>query len=64
MSRLEEVSHEMLVLRFARVSLPLSGCVVTMGEAAKPYVSESVTVSKLVEVSHELLVLMLACVWP
>ena len=34
-SRLEEVSHEMLVLRFARASLRVSGCAVTMGEAAK-----------------------------
>ena len=37
-SKLEEVSHEMLVLRFARVSWRVSGCAVTMGEAAMPYV--------------------------
>ena len=62
-SKLEEVSHEMLVLRFARVSWRVSGCAVTMGEAAMPYVWECVKVWKFVEVSHEMLVLMLACVW-
>ena len=53
----------MLVLVLSHVSLRVSGFTVSMGEAAKPYVSEGVKVSKLEEVSQEMLVLRLARVW-
>ena len=63
-SKLEEVSYEMLVLTFPYmsplVSLWLSSDVaVTMVEAAKCVVFDRVKVSKLEEVSYEMLVLTL-----
>ena len=56
LSKLEEVSYEMLVLKLQHVSSGVSDLAVPMGEAAKPVVVQSVKVSKLKEVSHEMLV--------
>ena len=38
LSKLKEVSHEILVLVLSHVSVRVSGCAVSMGEAAKPFV--------------------------
>ena len=59
LSKLKEVSHEMLVLVLSLLSLRVSGCAVSMAEATKPVVCEGVKVSKLEEVSQEMLVLRL-----
>ena len=37
-TRVQEVAREMLVSVLSHVSLRVSGCAVSMGEAAKPYV--------------------------
>ena len=44
MSKLGEVSHEMLGLMHQRVSFQVSGFAVCMGEAAKPLVFEGVKI--------------------
>ena len=49
----------MLVLVLSRVSLRVSGCAMSMGEAAKPFVLAGVKVSKWEEALHEMLVLRL-----
>ena len=59
LSKLKEVSQEMLVLVLSLLSLRVGGCTVSMGEAAKPFVKEGVQVSKLEESRTKCLVLRL-----
>ena len=51
-SKLEDVSHEVLVWTLQHVSSGVSGFAVSLGEAAKPFVFQCVQVSNLEEVSH------------
>ena len=53
LSKLEEVSHQMQILKLQPVSFGVSAFTVSLGEAAKPFVFQCVKVSKLKEVSHE-----------
>ena len=55
-SKLEEVSHELLVATLPHVSSCLSGFPLAspIREATKPFLLEVVKVSKLEEVSHEM----------
>ena len=61
--QLVKLEGSLAQMMLSRVSLRVSGCAVSMGEAAKAFVWEGVKVSKLEEVSHEMLVWKFARVW-